>query len=143
TPFDVDQLTLAIAASVATLYGNVGVTDRIEVGFAAPMVSLVMDGSRVNTYRGRTFTQATAHARSVGLADMVVRTKFTPYREEGVALAGAVDVRLPTGRSTDLLGAGTRSVKFSAIGSFESGRISNHVNAGVSVGGLATELSYG
>lgn len=142
-PFDVDQLTLAIGASVATLYGNVGLTDRVEVGFAAPMVSLVMDGSRVNTYRGRQFTQASAHARSVGLADLVIRTKFTPYRENGAALAGAVDVRLPTGRNEDLLGAGTRSVKFSAIGSLENGRLSTHANLGVAVGGLADEFSYG
>lgn len=142
-PFDIDQLTLDMSASVATLYGNVGVTDRIEVGVAAPMVSLVVDGSRINTYRGRTFTQATGHARSIGLADIVVRTKFTPYREDGAALAGAVDLRLPTGRSEDLLGAGTRSVRFSAIGSLESGRLSSHANAGIAVGGLAREFSYG
>lgn len=141
-PFDVDQLTLAIGASVATFYGNVGVTDRLEVGFAVPMVSLIVDGSRVNTYRGRQFTQATAHARAIGLADVVLRTKFTPYREDGAAIAGAVDVRLPTGRSEDLLGAGSRSVKFSAIGSLENGRTSSHANVGLSVGGLATELSY-
>jgi hypothetical protein len=143
TPFDVDQLTLDMSASVATLYGNVGVTDRVEVGFAAPMVSLSVDGSRVNTYRGRTFTQASAHARSTGLADVVLRTKFTPYREGNAALAGAVDVRLPTGRSDDLLGTGTQSVRFSAIGSLDSGRLSTHANAGVAVGGLAREFSYG
>ena len=142
-PFDVDQLTLAITGSVATLYGNVGVTDNVEVGVAVPMVSLVVDGSRINTYRGRTFTQATAHARSTGLADMVIRTKFTPYRDGGSAIAGAIDLRLPTGRSEDLLGAGSRSAKFSLIGSVESGRVSSHANAGISVGGLATELSYG
>jgi hypothetical protein len=142
-PFDIDQLTLAITGSVATLYGNVGVTDRIEVGVAVPMVSLIVDGSRINTYRGRTFTQATAHARSTGLADMVVRTKFTPYRDGGTAIAGAIDLRLPTGRNEDLLGAGSRSVKFSLIGSVESGRVSTHLNAGMTMGGLATELSYG
>jgi hypothetical protein len=107
------------------------------------MVSLLVDGSRVNTYRGRQFTQATAHARSIGLADVVLRTKFTPYKVEGVALAGAVDLRLPTGRDEDLLGAGTRSVKFTAIGSVENGRLSSHANLGVGVGGLASEVSYG
>jgi len=141
-PFDVDRLTLDINASVATLYGNVGVTDRVEVGFAAPMVSLVMDGSRLNTYRGRQFTQATAHARATGFADVIVRTKVTAYREEGAAIAGAVDVRLPTGQSDNLLGTGSTSVKFSAIGSLEHGRLSSHANAGVTVGGLAHELSY-
>src|SRR5207302_11229000 len=29
-PYDVDQLTLNIDASVATLYGNVGITNRME-----------------------------------------------------------------------------------------------------------------
>src|SRR5262249_51458706 len=142
-PFDIDNLTLDITGSVATLYGNVGVTDRVEVGVAVPMVSLVVDGTRVNTYRGRTFTQATGRAHATGLADMVVRTKFTAFRGAGAALAGAVDLRLPTGRSEDLLGAGTQSVKFAAIGSVESGRVSSPANVGVTVGGIATELSYG
>src|SRR5712691_1205777 len=73
-PFDVDALKLNIDADIATLYGNVGVTERMEIGFAAPMVALRLDGSRMNTYRGRAFTQATARATAVGLADLVVRT---------------------------------------------------------------------
>ena len=141
-PFDVDRLTLALDASVTTLHGSVGIADWIEVGFAAPVVSMFLDGSRVNTYRGRTFTQATAHTRSIGLADVVVRTKFTAFKEGGTALAGAVDLRLPTGRPEDLLGAGSRSLKFTAIGSLEGNRVSGHANAGVSLGGLANELSY-
>jgi hypothetical protein len=142
-PFDVDALTLNIDASVATLYGNVGLTDRVEVGVAVPVVSLLVDGSRVNTYRGRQFTQATAHARAIGVADLVLRTKFTPYKEGHSALAGAVELRLPTGRSEDLLGAGTRSVKLAAIGSVENGRVSTHANAGFTIGGLADEFTYG
>jgi hypothetical protein len=84
-PFDVDALKLNIDADIATLYGNVGVTERMEIGFAAPMIALRMDGSRVNTYRGRAFTQATARASAVGLADLVVRTKYTLYDEDGAA----------------------------------------------------------
>jgi Putative MetA-pathway of phenol degradation len=143
TPFDIDQLTLNIDASVATLYGNLGLTDRLEVGFAAPFVALSLDGSRVNTYRGRAFTQATATARASGLADMVVRTKYTMFQDEGVGFAAAADVRLPTGRRDDLLGSGSTSVKLSGLGSFESGRSSAHANAGLTVGGLAREISYG
>jgi len=140
--FDVDRLTLDIDASVATFYGNVGVTDRIDVGFALPMVSLVMDGTRINNYRGRNFTQATAHARSTGFADAVVRTKFVAFHDEGASIGAAIDLRLPTGSSENLLGAGTTSVKLAAIGSLEHGRLSSHANAGVTVGGLAREVSY-
>ena len=142
-PFDVDALTLHIDADVATLYGTIGVTNRMEVGFAAPIVALRIDGSRVNTYRGRTFTQATASGRTIGLADLVLRTKYTLFDEDATALAAAVDVRLPTGREQDLLGTGSASYKVSAIGSLEAGRVSAHANAGVSRGGLAPELSYG
>jgi hypothetical protein len=142
-PFDVDQLSLNIDASVATLYGNVGLTDQVEVGFAAPFIALLLDGSRVNTYRGRTFTQATASARATGLADLVVRTKYTVFDEDAKGLAVAADVRLPTGRREDLLGSGSMSVKFSGIGSIEQGPMAAHANAGVSVGGLTNELFYG
>jgi hypothetical protein len=142
-PFDVDQLTLNIDASVATLYGNIGVTDRMEIGFAAPFVALALDGSRVNTYRGRAFTQATASARATGVADLVVRTKYNVFDEDGIGIAAAADVRLPTGRREDLLGSGATSVKFSGIGSLENGRTSSHANAGITLGGLATEISYG
>jgi len=140
SPFDVDQLTLRIDASIATLYGNVGVTDRVEVGFAAPLVVLRLDGSRINTYRGRTFTQAAASANAVGLADLVVRTKYRLSEAGGVA--AAVDVRLPTGRDQDLLGMGSTSLKLSGIASIERGRFSTHGNAGITVGGLAREVSY-
>ena len=142
-PFDVDRLTLNIDASVATLYANVGVTDRLDVSVAAPFVALTLDGTRVNTYRGRTFTQASASARAVGLADLVVRTKYTLFTEDAAGIAAMVDLRLPTGRQEDLLGAGSASVKFSAIGSLEEGRMSAHINTGISVGGLAREFTYG
>ena len=142
-PFDVDQLTLDIDADVATLYGSIGVTKHLEIGAAVPMMSLSIAGSRVNTYRGRTFTQASARGRAIGVADVVARAKYTFYDEDTTALAAAVDVRLPTGREQDLLGAGEASYKLSTIGSIEGHRASAHANIGLTVGGLATEFSYG
>jgi hypothetical protein len=141
-PFDIDRLTLDIDASVATLYGDFGVSDRLDIGFAAPVISLTLDGSRTNTYRGTSYTQATGQAHAFGLADLIIRAKYLAFHEEGAAIAAAVDLRLPTGNSADLLGAGSRSVKLSAIGSLETGRVSSHANLGVTVGGLANEFSY-
>jgi hypothetical protein len=141
-PFDVDRLALDIDASVATLYGTVGLTDRLDVGFAIPAVRLTVDGTRVNTYRGRTFTQARATATAVGLADVVARTRYSVYEEDGLGLAAAADLRLPTGRREDLLGAGRASLKVAGIGSIERGRAAGYVNLGLTVGGLAREVSY-
>ncbi len=142
TPFDVDRLTLNIDAGVATVYGNIGVTNRFEIGAAVPFVRLQLDGTRIDTYRGRDFTQATASAHAVGLADLVVRGKYTLYDNDGDGAAAAVDVRLPTGRENDLLGAGSAAVKVSGIGSIDRGPVAAHLNGGISLGGLAREFSY-
>jgi hypothetical protein len=142
-PFDVDRLTLDLDADVATLYGNVGLGDRVDIGAAIPLVSLRMKGSRINTYRGTEFTQATATATAVGVADVLVRGKVTVFEEDTSRLAAAVDVRLPTGRQEDLLGTGTTSVRLSGIGSIEGANTSGHVMAGIALGGLANEVNYG
>jgi len=142
-PFDVDQLTLHLDADVATLYGTIGLGSRVDLSGVAPMVWLRMDGTRVNTYRGRQFTQATASAETVGLADVLARAKVNLFEESGGSIAGAVDVRFPTGRTEDLLGAGKTAVRVSAIGSLESARASLHGNVGFAFGGLADEFDYG
>jgi hypothetical protein len=142
-PFDVDQLTLSLDADVATLYGNVALGSRVDVGGAVPIVWLRMDGSRVNTYRGTQFTQAAATARAVGIADVLVRGKVTVFEQDSASLGATVDLRLPTGRQEDLLGAGSSSVRFSAIGSLEGQTTSAHAMVGVALGGLADEFNYG
>jgi hypothetical protein len=142
-PFDVDRLTLHIDADVATFYGNLGVGEAVEIGFAVPMVALRLEGSRLNTYRGRAFTQASATATAIGLADALVRTKVTLFNEDGAGLGAAAEVRFPTGREEDLLGSGGTAWKLSAVGSVERGRTSSHANLGVASGGLADELTFG
>jgi len=142
-PFDVDRLTLNINATIATLYGNVGLTDRMEIGVAVPVVALAVDGRRVNTYRGRAFTQASASADVVGLADVVARAKYTLVADHGSGLAAAADIRVPTGRRENLLGAGASSARFSAIASIEGGPVTTHANCGVTVGGLSREIGFG
>ncbi len=142
-PFDVDRLTLNIHATIATVYGTVGIGDRMDLAVEVPMVSLHLDGTRVNTYRGTDYIQATASADTVGLSDILVRAKVNVYSEGGASAATAIDVRLPTGDQNNLLGAGRAAVKLSGIGSAEHGPFSAHANVGISVGGLATEFTYG
>jgi hypothetical protein len=142
-PFDIDQLTLNIDAEIATVHGNVGLGSRVEIGGSLPFVLLRLNGSRVNTYRGTAFTQATASATAVGLADAVVRGKVTIYQSGSSGFAAAVDARLPTGREEDLLGTGSLSMRVSGAGSVERGAVSTHANGGLSFGGIAREMSFG
>jgi hypothetical protein len=139
-PFDSDRLMMNIDADVVTLYGNLGVSDEVEIGVAAPLMALRIEGSRLNTYRGQVFTQAHASATAIGLTDLVVRGKLTLFDQEGAGLAGSADVRLPTGREEDLLGTGKTSLKVAVIGSLERRGVSSHANVSVTLGGFAREL---
>jgi hypothetical protein len=141
-PFDVETLTLDLESRTVTFIANAGVTDRLDIGVAAPIVRVSLVGDRINTYRGQTFLQAHATATATGLADIAVRAKYRVLgeRDRGLALVG--EVRLPTGDDEDLLGAGRTAWRGVIIGSLQSGRLSVHGNLGVTAGGIVRELQY-
>lgn len=142
-PFDIATLTLDVTARTATFYGNVGLSDRVDVGVAVPVVRLDISGTQINTYRGQTFPQVRASAQRLGLADIAVRSKVRLTGDGPGAVAAAAEVRLPTGREEDLLGAGNAAFRFQGIGSAEVGRTTVHGNVAVGGGGIGRELSYG
>ena len=142
-PFDTESLVLHLRSSMMTLFGSVGVGNRIEIGAAVPFVQLTLDGQRVNNYRGSTLIQASGNATASGLADMALRGKvnLVAVRAGGVAVAG--EVRLPTGDASNLLGAGKASLRIMGIGSLEHGAFALHGNAAVLTGGISSEYDFG
>ena len=142
-PFDVETLSLRIRASTVTLLANYGLLDRLDVGLAVPFVTLSVSGERIDTYRGRRFPQAAASASVSGVGDVAIRTKYHLLRSAAGGLAVGAEVRVPTGRSEDLLGTGTPALKSLVIGSVDRGAIAWHMNLGYAVGGLSDELDYG
>jgi hypothetical protein len=143
-PFDVERLQLNISAQTATLLANVGVTDRIDVGAAVPMVRLEINGSRFNDYRGESLLQARASATTTGLADIALRGKvrLTPVTS-ATGIAAGVEARLPTGREEDLLGAGSLAMRYLGIASYEASHAGVYGNFVLGTGGLGREVSYG
>jgi hypothetical protein len=141
-PFDQEALTLRLSTTTMTLFGTYGITDRLDVGVAVPLVWLELSGERVNTFRGQSSVQAFATASVVGLADMAVRTKVQVLGRgsSGVSLGG--EVRLPTGHEDDLLGAGEAAFRALAIGSLEGSVLGLHGNVSYAVGGISNELDY-
>lgn len=140
--FDTEALTLRIRNSTMTLFGNVGVTDRFDIGAALPLIHLSIDGQRENVYRGDPSLQASGEATATGIGDVALRAKVTLARSAAGAFAAAAELRLPTGDSENLLGAGAAAYRFLAIGSYESGRFSLHGNGGVVLGGISDELNF-
>ncbi len=141
-PFDVETLTLELSSRTVTFLGNLGLTDRIDVGVAVPWVSISLAGERVNTYRDISLVQATANAQAQGLGDVAVRTKVRLAGERGGGVSAVAELRLPTGRREDLLGSGEAALRGLLVASAEVGRLGAHVNGGVSVGGIANEQHY-
>jgi hypothetical protein len=142
-PFDVETLSLRLRSSATTLFGNYGVTSRLDLGAAVPIVQVRVEGERVDTYRGRVFVQSRASAYATGLGDIALRAKYQVLRQRAAGVAVAADLRLPTGRDEDLLGAGETAVKLLVIGSLEGSRMTGHANVGYTAGGAASETTYG
>jgi hypothetical protein len=142
-PFDVESLTLDMHTNTMTLLGNIGVTDRLDIGAALPFVALSMEGRRVDTYRGSQLVQAIASVSASGPGDFLIRGKYNVLRSEGSGLSVAGEFRLPTGNEQNLLGTGEASIKPRVIASLERDRIAVHGDIGYSIGGLSNELVYG
>jgi len=141
-PFDVETLTLELESRTLTFVGNVGVTDRLDVGVAVPLVSLSLDGERINTYRSQEGVQAEAHARVSGLGDIALRAKYALWERTGSGVAVLGDFRMPTGRAEDLLGTGEPALRTLVVGSLEHEAIGVHGNGSFTIGGPSSELGY-
>jgi hypothetical protein len=114
-PFDTESLTLRIRTSTFTVFGAYGVTDRLEIGGAVPLVQLHLEGSRVNVYRGQASVQATGRADASGLADVALRAKYRLASSSNGGFAVAGEVRLPTGDETALLGTGRTALDVAGL----------------------------
>jgi len=81
-----------------------------------------------------TFSQS---GSASGIGDVVLRGKYTAYSGERIAIAGGVDVRLPTGDELNFLGSGTTGVKPFGVISYRA-RVSPHAEAGYEWNGNST-----
>lgn len=142
-PFSVDTLDLEMESRTTTPFATYGVTDRLAVGLAVPIATVRFSGQRNRTYNGATALQSSQSGSASGLGDMTVNAR---YMVAGTGVRGAsvgADVRFPTGRSEDLLGAGDAATRFLGIGTWEEGHLAVNVNGGFGLGGLSREVFWG
>ena len=140
SPFDTEALTLKIRTSTMTIFGTVGVTDRLEIGAALPFVQLDLEGSRLNVYRGDSFVQASGTASASGMADVAIRAKYFLAGSRRGGVAAGAELRLPTGNEEQLLGAGKAAIRVMGIGSLEETRTGLHGNVALVRGGVSDEF---
>jgi hypothetical protein len=141
-PFDTETLSMHLRARTLTMFASAGVTDSLDLGIVVPIVSVELDGERVNVYRGTSFVQASANGTASGLADIALRAKYALLQSHAGNIAGVGEVRLPTGDDENLLGAGSASWRLMGVASLERGVASLHANGGIVRGGLSDETFF-
>jgi hypothetical protein len=143
-------LHLTLSSATNTMFVSYGLTDLVDLAVSLPIVHVSMDATVQATVRRLATEGLTLHAfpgggttaafgdagSATGLGDVLVRTKIrmTPSVRGG-GLAAALDLRLPTGSSEDLLGTGAAAFTATLIGSGSSGRLSPHFNVSYGASG--------
>jgi hypothetical protein len=142
-PFSVDTLDLELDSRTTTPFASYGITDRLAVGLSVPISTVRFTGQRVRNVSGENALQSSQSGSATGLGDINVNGRFIVA---GTGLRGAsvgADVRFPTGREEDLLGAGKTAGRFLGIGTWEEGHLAVNVNGGFGVGGISREVFWG
>ncbi len=140
--------TIAAEISQFTTYVSLGLSDRVDVSVALPLVSVDLVVSSRTTVRrigtvnpaihfffeptGDTFGDQETFQKSgqaTGIGDVAVRLKASVARRPTVGMAVGIEGRLPTGDEENLLGAGAFSLKPFLVISSPHGVFSPHLNA--------------
>lgn len=140
------QLRMAVNVLVGTVAMTVGVTDFLDVGLAVPLVRTQVSGrseaqflpfgSNPLHFFGGTSTDpilratASMEGSAAGLGDIAARAKLNLGQTTRMGAAVLAEVRFPTGKEEDLLGAGSTQVRALGLYSAQFGSFSPHVNVG-------------
>lgn len=153
SPNELDTIDLfmdmELDASILAFYATAGVTDRLDVGVALPLVNARLKADPLASVNSFTFvTNDTANHSygddpvapvlvtrptpvnddATGIGDVALRAKLNFHSGERADLAGLLEVRLPTGDEDNFLGSGHTSVKAVLIASRAFGGITPHAN---------------
>jgi Putative MetA-pathway of phenol degradation len=166
--FEIDTVTAQIFADITTdlfvFSWTFGVLEDLDVSFAIPIVRNSMDvkgiatsnnesntplpnrTTLVHTFEGGSTTLTRkASDEATGLGDILLRAKYNFYRQKPLALAVALDLRLPTGDEDELLGTGAAQVSPFFIASAAVFGFAPHVNVGFTLSSksdLANEFFF-
>jgi Putative MetA-pathway of phenol degradation len=160
------DLSLELTTDTTVVFANYGLGERLDIGLAVPFQRVDMranilttieklstsadpfvvhqfdDGSSEHTYL--------ESGSASGIGDLLVRAKWNFLRKPSAGLALGLDLRLPTGDETNLLGSGATQTKVFLIAGGSPGRFSPRASFGYTfssggsnfTGDLPDEIGY-
>ena len=148
--FEYDRIaistTMHVSLTAYTAFMTYGIGNKIDIGFALPLIHLSINGRSIGTILQATPTvyhywkgsqadpqlvdTTTSSGSTTGIGDLAIRAKVNLYQTSAVGVAVLGDVRLPTGDEANLLGTGSVSARAIGILSARAGPIYPHINAG-------------
>jgi hypothetical protein len=145
------RLDLSVNLLVSTFFTTWGLSDKVDVAIAVPIVHTGLTGRSTGQFfpfgiptshffagdsanpvlsaRAATFGFAT------GLGDIALRTKWSLRQTEDGGIAFMADARLPTGSDEDLTGSGHFSLRGLLLASARMGDFAPHLNLGYAMRG--------
>ncbi len=138
-------LDLGIQAHSFALFTTAGITDRLDIGVAIPIIHLNLSGNARASIDSHTERQTGSpdHAfpggelegsipydeTALGMGDVAFRVKYN-FVQGPVYLATLLDLRLIPGDQDDFMSSGRSSFKISTIMSKQIGGFTPHLNVG-------------
>jgi hypothetical protein len=160
------NLFLDLESKTTVFFANYGITEKLDLGVALPYVDISLD-ARIEASVVRLATAPDPFVIHIfpddkdthtfretgsanGLGDILVRGKYHFLSRPSFNLAGAIDLRLPTGKEEDLLGSGATQTKLFLVAAGGGGRFSPRLNVGYTfssggsefTGDLPNEFNY-
>jgi hypothetical protein len=140
----VGRCRMNIDSTIASIALNYGLSDRLDVSVALPLVRTTVDGS--NEFldfvdlgggvlsadpadtgfepQGRFFVRGTSR----GIGDVQIGASYAAIKEERSALALTARAALGTGSLDKMTGTGATQVRVGLVGSFETGGVAPHAS---------------
>jgi hypothetical protein len=154
------QAELKISSDTFVLFGNYGVTKKLDVGIAIPInhVNIDLDyHATILDFATHTVAPTThlfsnglktddfvSSGSATGIGDVVVRTKYNLLSKPTQGVALGLDLHLPTGDSANMLGTGGTQAEFYLIASSTMGKFAPHANVGFTAAsnGVSNQVDY-
>ena len=143
------DLGLKLRSSTLSLFGTVGVFDRLDLGVLLPVTTVSLKSDLTQAFLVGPRGVANSDQSSTGVSDMLVQgklrlwqsaTKAGSTQAPAAAIAAVVAARLPTGSEEDLRGLGFARTKVSGVFSAQAARFAAHFNVGYEF--WADQLSF-